>query len=266
MKTVLVCLATVAAASASGWQHGWDTVGDMWWGDFGYSLLTQQQARFVAQKYKIVSLEKCTGRAQGMKTEAAISLDKQLNDESCMNMVGFPMAKGDLSWLPPTCGALSLRLATLDSAVVYDTHKKNAKAGCQKNQAYKFIQRDFYINDDGTNFTYVAANGQLRTGALQMASMNFPAFPEVAISKPQVFGLPAKDFAEQLRTIGFFYDDGQEEAAEEPIPPGKAGRARRASKRAKAIVESDEESEDSGDDFVMAEAAGNGAGGTSDED
>lgn len=72
MKTVLVCLATVAAAAASGWQHGWDTVGDMWWGDFGYSLLTQQQARFVAQNYKIVSLEKCTGRAQGMKTEAAI--------------------------------------------------------------------------------------------------------------------------------------------------------------------------------------------------
>ena len=188
-------------------------------------------------------------------------------EEDPEGAVGFPMAKGDLSWLPPTCGALSLRLATLDSAVVYDTHKKNAKAGCKKNQAYKYIQRDFYINDDGTNFTYVAPNGQLRTGALQMASMNFPAFPEVAISKPQVFGLPAKDFAEQLRTIGFFYDDGQEEeAAEEPIPPGKAGRARRASKRAKAIVESDEESEDSGDDFVMAEAAGNGAGETSDED
>ena len=72
MRMLLSLAAVAGCASASGWQHGWETVGDMWWGDFGYSLLTQQQASFVAQNYKIVSLEKCTGRSAGMKTEAAI--------------------------------------------------------------------------------------------------------------------------------------------------------------------------------------------------
>jgi hypothetical protein len=40
--------------------------------DFGYSLLTDSQAAFAASKYKVVSLEKCTGRAQGVKTEKGI--------------------------------------------------------------------------------------------------------------------------------------------------------------------------------------------------
>eukprot|EP00466_Bigelowiella_natans_P008639 jgi/Bigna1/82827/fgenesh1_pg.98_\ len=54
------------------WEHGWDTAADSWWGDFGYSLLSNDQAGFIASHYKIASLEKCTGDNQGIRTEQAI--------------------------------------------------------------------------------------------------------------------------------------------------------------------------------------------------
>jgi len=58
--------------AAAQWSHGWDTAGASWWGDFGYSTLTQTQAQFVADHYYLASLEKCTGRAQGLVTEDGI--------------------------------------------------------------------------------------------------------------------------------------------------------------------------------------------------
>jgi hypothetical protein len=54
------------------WSHTWDTAGAAYWGDFGYSLLTETQAAFVAKRYSLASLEKCTGRGSGLTTEAAI--------------------------------------------------------------------------------------------------------------------------------------------------------------------------------------------------
>jgi len=67
---VLACAA--AGQPSAAWSHDWDTAGAAYWGDFGYSLLTPIQATFVAHNYRVASLEKCTGRAQGMRTEAAI--------------------------------------------------------------------------------------------------------------------------------------------------------------------------------------------------
>lgn len=60
----------VLATVTPTWMHSWNTSADFWWGDFGYSLLTESQAEFVATHYKIVSLEKCTGNP--MPTEEAI--------------------------------------------------------------------------------------------------------------------------------------------------------------------------------------------------
>ena len=54
------------------WAHGWATAGQAWWGDFGYSLLSQPQANFVAKNYFVASLEKCTGRGQGVVSEQGI--------------------------------------------------------------------------------------------------------------------------------------------------------------------------------------------------
>jgi hypothetical protein len=42
--------------------HGWDTALSSQFIDFGYELLSTEQANFVASHYSIVSLEKCTGR------------------------------------------------------------------------------------------------------------------------------------------------------------------------------------------------------------
>jgi hypothetical protein len=44
--------------------HSWDTAGQAWWGDFGYSLLNNEQATFIANNYYMASLEKYTGKGQ----------------------------------------------------------------------------------------------------------------------------------------------------------------------------------------------------------
>ena len=54
------------------WSHSWATAGEAYWADFGYSLLSEQQATFVANNYKVVSIEKCTGQHDGVKTETGI--------------------------------------------------------------------------------------------------------------------------------------------------------------------------------------------------
>jgi len=55
------------------WTHGWDTAMDAQFIDFGYSIISDDQAKFVAENYKIVSLEKCTGNPTelGIKTVAS---------------------------------------------------------------------------------------------------------------------------------------------------------------------------------------------------
>ena len=63
---------STATAVTKPWAHSWDTAGAAWWGDFGYNLLTEPQAEFVAKNYFLASLEKCTGRGQGLTTEDAI--------------------------------------------------------------------------------------------------------------------------------------------------------------------------------------------------
>jgi hypothetical protein len=75
MTTSSPASASVAAAEAEAaatWGHSWDTAGAAWWGDFGYSLLTQPQAEFIANNYFLASLEKCMGRGQGLPTEQGI--------------------------------------------------------------------------------------------------------------------------------------------------------------------------------------------------
>ena len=72
-------LGAPAGVSSQPWAHSWDTAGQAWWGDFGYSLLNDEQATFIADNYFMASLEKCTGRGQGLATEQGIYLTaKQL--------------------------------------------------------------------------------------------------------------------------------------------------------------------------------------------
>jgi hypothetical protein len=52
--------------------HNFSNAGAALWSDFGYSLLTDSQAGWIAENYAVVSLEKCTGRVSGMRTESAI--------------------------------------------------------------------------------------------------------------------------------------------------------------------------------------------------
>ena len=80
MRAALPALLLPAAAAAAPptpaapqpWAHSWDTAGAAWWGDFGYSLLSEPQAEFIAKNYFLASLEKCTGQGQGLKTEEGI--------------------------------------------------------------------------------------------------------------------------------------------------------------------------------------------------
>ena len=66
---MLVALLAQLAVSGEPWAHSWDTAGGMYWADFGYSLLTEAQAKFAAEHFFLASLEKCTGQGSGVKTE-----------------------------------------------------------------------------------------------------------------------------------------------------------------------------------------------------
>ena len=65
--------ATAAPISNSNkWAHGWDTAGASSFADFNSpTLLTDTQANDVASKYRVVSLEKCSG-IDNTTTEEAI--------------------------------------------------------------------------------------------------------------------------------------------------------------------------------------------------
>ena len=61
------------SSSSSSWQHGWSTSADMTFADFNNGqLFTDADIAFASQKYRVLSLEKCTGSSAGLKTEEAI--------------------------------------------------------------------------------------------------------------------------------------------------------------------------------------------------
>ena len=68
----LLLVARLCACSARGaFTHAFDTALQSQFIDYGYGTLTSAQAAFVASKYRVVSLEKCTGGDKN--TEAAIT-------------------------------------------------------------------------------------------------------------------------------------------------------------------------------------------------
>ena len=77
-RAVLVSLLLAAdvgtgvIASGGPWTHSFASPSAFQFIDFGYSMLNDVDLAFVAQTYAIVSLEKCTGRPQGIKTEDAV--------------------------------------------------------------------------------------------------------------------------------------------------------------------------------------------------
>ena len=76
----LVALLFLKSSHGTKWTHGWERALDAQFIDFGYQLLTAEQASFVASHYSIVSIEKCTGKPhteQGIWTTAQQL--KQLN-------------------------------------------------------------------------------------------------------------------------------------------------------------------------------------------
>ena len=62
---VLLLLSTTPACLVGGaswwWRHDWSNAKAMQFIDFGYQLMTDAQAAFVAAHYRVVSIEKCTG-------------------------------------------------------------------------------------------------------------------------------------------------------------------------------------------------------------
>ena len=62
-----------ASKAANQWNHGWATAGSMTFADFNSNtLLTDAQAADAAAKFRIISLEKCSGVSSGVTTEEAI--------------------------------------------------------------------------------------------------------------------------------------------------------------------------------------------------
>ena len=62
---MLLLLAAAAGLSAAvppqDWSHGWDTLQQAQFADFGYAPYTDADATFLAQRYAILSVEKCSG-------------------------------------------------------------------------------------------------------------------------------------------------------------------------------------------------------------
>eukprot|EP01079_Euglenida_sp_SAG-EU17-18_P004402 gene4402-4658_t len=70
ISSVLLGAGALADAPSGKWAHGWATSADMTFADFNSpKLLTDAQVKFVSSKYRVVSLEKCTGVASGVTTE-----------------------------------------------------------------------------------------------------------------------------------------------------------------------------------------------------
>jgi len=87
MGTALAWVAVGAAAAAAlprvaagtEWRHGWDTTAASTFADFNANaLLTDAQAKFVAEHYRVVSLEKCSGIANTTTENAIYTTAAQL--------------------------------------------------------------------------------------------------------------------------------------------------------------------------------------------
>ena len=134
MRAALPALLLPAAAAAPSpaapptpaapqpWAHSWDTAGAAWWGDFGYSLLSEPQAEFIAKNYFLASLEKCTGQGQGLKTEEGIyQTARQLKKHN-------PAVKTTFYW-----------------------HTGQAGIGCYANNATFMSHPEWFLRDDNGN-------------------------------------------------------------------------------------------------------------------
>jgi hypothetical protein len=119
MLPLFVLIIVSAHAAPSPWDHSWETAGAAWWGDFGYSLLTDQQAQFVAKNYKVASIEKCTGKGQGVKTE-----------------FGIYQTAAQLKKINPTI------------KVTFYWHTGQAGIGCFANNATFMAHPEWWLRDD----------------------------------------------------------------------------------------------------------------------
>ena len=62
--------ASLSLAAPVPWNHGWNTTADMTFADFrSPAEMTDAQVQFASDKYRIISLEKCSGINSNMKTE-----------------------------------------------------------------------------------------------------------------------------------------------------------------------------------------------------
>ena len=70
---LLVGLVVAAATDSQTWRHGWNTSADMTFADFNNGqAFTDGDIAFASRRYRVLSLEKCTGIDAGLKTEEAI--------------------------------------------------------------------------------------------------------------------------------------------------------------------------------------------------
>jgi hypothetical protein len=58
---VVACAACEAAPAPQDWSHGWDTLLQSQFADFGYASYTDADAIFLAAHYAGLSVEKCSG-------------------------------------------------------------------------------------------------------------------------------------------------------------------------------------------------------------
>jgi hypothetical protein len=129
------------------------------------------------------------------------------DEEGEEGMIGYVANEGDVSWLPPTTSALQYRLRCLDAALSF---RRSVKPLCNRIDAYKYIQRDNPLNKDGTNFTTMAATGQIKVMqnfSRERSRSSFPPFPEkTVVFLRGDFMLSYQDFHKQFRKIGMEMD------------------------------------------------------------
>ena len=87
-------LARLSSVGANDWNHGWETAAAMTFADFNSNtLLTDAQATDAVSKFRIISLEKCSGVSSGVTTEEAIySTAQQLKEKDPTTRVLFYLA------------------------------------------------------------------------------------------------------------------------------------------------------------------------------
>jgi hypothetical protein len=61
MLPLLLFAAAAAAIPPQDWSHGWDTLQQAQFADFGYAPYSDSDATFLASHYAILSVEKCSG-------------------------------------------------------------------------------------------------------------------------------------------------------------------------------------------------------------